>query len=970
MAKLIVDLSGQNGLLERHQGDLNSTSASPNLRYLGADGTFADGIFNPLKTYGYMSPSVNSFTTLTGIIKSPINSIQYDPTANVTYLSENGENILKLDGLNDLSVSNYLTVATTSDIKDMLLYEINDTKSLFYVVDSNSPVVYSFSSIRTGGTYVGFKTIDTTKGINALNNNLTVEGLSTGAIYYSVVSTAGESWATGLVRKIAQQINTLDFATYGTRHTNSVDVTGINMLLSREGGTGTGITMKVSICTAASASVAPFTSRGVWSDAVTNYVVNDTVTNGGFTWACLLNHNASTTSNEEPGVGSNWRQYWCRFGAPSSTVVASGTFALSSLSNLDNYSTTRTYIDFGGVVSLSLGTEYWILLEEVGSVMSGSTDKCAWLGTTNATGAYFRYARTFTTTGTLWRDSNPNGGDDLSVRHDDFDFTLVLNRSDDWSLSSAVGKFSTGTGKTSFLYNSDNALMYWFIDNSVHTIDGSLTGGTIGRVDSDVLRFASYIIPVDVAETRSRMYIAIQSSNRTTATDPRTYGASKAGVYIWDRRTQVVGASDYYPCPGAKEIKSVFTSSRGDVNAITVNNSGFSEIRGISGNQYAVLHTFEKDGYPTSRRSISQVDGVSIWLGANGIFYAYGSITNNEKAQLYKIGTMAAQASSSLITGPVLTGHTEATQPRLGVLFGYSDSTNLAEILVDSYASSNRDSSRVLDGASTGQIIGQTFVATSGAITRAQFFLQNTGGTSTGTMTAVLYATASGAPTTLLATSTAVNVNTLTTATYSLISFTFDGTYELAAGTTYFIGVNDSAITGATVQVGSDNSSPTHSGTGYRQISGAFFANADDTIFYVYTSVGGYLKKWYPNGDGTIDSVAQVAAQGDIYTKVYTLPSLATIKYMRLMMAPGVNSGTTTVANLKCYYNQSATAAWTKAITLDDIKKGWKNIEVNKNNINFVQFEIEYITNITLGVDDFKPMYIELEYADEGRINA
>ena len=357
-------------------------------------------------------------------------------------------------------------------------------------------------------------------------------------------------------------------------------------------------------------------------------------------------------------------------------------------------------------------------------------------------------------------------------------------------------------------FRLDNGLLYWFVENHVHTIDGSITGGGIGKATEDVLLFPSYIRVADVAETRSRMYIGIHTNERSTVADPRNFSSANIGVYIWDRRTQVQGTTDFYPAPGAKEIKSLFTSSSGDVLCITTSNSGFSEIRGINGNQYAVLHTFETNGYPQSRRGVSQIDNMTVWLGANGIFYAYGAVTNSEKKQLYKIGTMAGQTGAGLVCGPAFNGHEYSSGPRLGMFFGWRD-----------------------------------------------------------------------------------------------------------------------------------------------------------------TPSGIKVQKWYPNGNGTIDSIAQKPGQGDVFTKVYTLPSLATVKYLRLMMAPGVSTGTTTIANLKCYYNQSSTAAWTKAITLDDIHKGWKNIEINKNNINFIQFEIEYITSITLGDSDFKPMYIELEYADENRIN-
>jgi len=50
-----------------------------------------------------------------------------------------------------------------------------------------------------------------------------------------------------------------------------------------------------------------------WSNAVTNYAIGDRVVNAGASWICTVAHDASTTPNEEPGVGSNFAQYWTKF---------------------------------------------------------------------------------------------------------------------------------------------------------------------------------------------------------------------------------------------------------------------------------------------------------------------------------------------------------------------------------------------------------------------------------------------------------------------------------------------------------------------------------------------------------------------------------------------------------------------------------------------------------------------------------
>ena len=123
--------------------------------------------------------------------------------------------------------------------------------------------------------------------------------------------------------------------------------------------------------------------------------------------------------------------------------------------------------------------------------------------------------------------------------------------------------------------------------------------------------------------------------------------------------------------------------------------------------------------------------------------------------------------------------------------------------------------------------------------------------------------------------------------------------------------------------------------------------------------------KLFRNGD----SLAQNPAQGDVYTKLYTLPSLATVKYIRGFHIPGATTGSTTQATVKLYFNQNTSADMTFTITLDDVERGWVDWEINKPNVNFIQMEIEWATATTINSDTYRPMYFEVEYADEGRIN-
>lgn len=123
------------------------------------------------------------------------------------------------------------------------------------------------------------------------------------------------------------------------------------------------------------------------------------------------------------------------------------------------------------------------------------------------------------------------------------------------------------------------------------------------------------------------------------------------------------------------------------------------------------------------------------------------------------------------------------------------------------------------------------------------------------------------------------------------------------------------------------------------------------------------LIKWYPHGTGTINSVAQVANQGNVYTPVTYLSRMSDVHDMHIYCAPGTNVTTDTVATVKLYFNQSSTAGITKTITKKDVSRGYVHIDIGKSFINAIQVEVEWDTSLTLGVDDFTPSMAVVNYS-------
>lgn len=795
MTKLIIDLSGREGLVDKYYGDVNDTTSKPHLRYIGSDGQFAEGIWNPLVKYGYLSPANNTYNYLSSTgLDSKIISFQYDSPNDTLYLAEEGSKIHQLDGLDDTTLTTYKTLSTGT-IKDMLIYEVNESKTVIYAVDGGTPALGSYVSFEfVGDGYLPLLTKDP----NVIgNDSLFVQMEDAGS---------ASSYTATFFRKWAQSFDSDDMT--------SLTVGSVVLKIAENFTTDPSLTtVKVSIQGNLGSNDAPFNSRGAWSTS-TSYAVDDTVTSGGFTWACIQAHTSSASN--QPITGGAQEDFWTIFyGAPDESDIVSAT---ATCDNFDDYGTlvgqdpTAYEFVFSSETTLTNNTKYWIVIEEVGTNM-GASDELR-LQTTASNDRNTGYPDNMCMgyndqlSSGYWASVNPNHDYDDTAY-----FELRTTNGEGWTKDIANGKFDAEYNLEQFLFLSDNGLVYWFNGNQVHTIDGSAVGGIAGTVNEGVLLFPSYITVPDAAETRGRMYIGVQTSDRTDYTDKtddsKFFNAFRAGVYVWDKRSQVTASTDYFPAPGAKEIRNIFVTATGDIAAITVNHEGFTEIRQLVGNQMGVIKTLGKEAYPPTRRGVVQLSNMSVWLGNDAIWYGYGSVEPGGVIGVFKLGSAKA----------ITDGNTED----LGSIY--------------------------LGNESTGPAI-------------------------------------------------------------------YLGYIETAAP-----------------------------------------AN--------------YLAKWHPYGEGTISSNAQVEETSqEVYTKVFQLPGLSTVRYIRGFHLPGtVNSAANVKGTVKCYINQSSTPEWTKPITETDVARGWFEKEWNKPNINFIQFSINWAGE-TIDTTTYRPMYLEVEYADEGRINS
>lgn len=157
MAKLQIDLSGRAGLAPRFWGDIDRTVATPELRILGKEGQMADGIYNPFRRYGYMSPSNATFTDVTldnasvGVLSSSI----YDSVNDDFYFMDRQEcQIYKGDGLDDVALTrvNGHGATGTPVSMDLEIYQINGSRKIFYVYEKSGNLEVGVSNLPFDNT--------------------------------------------------------------------------------------------------------------------------------------------------------------------------------------------------------------------------------------------------------------------------------------------------------------------------------------------------------------------------------------------------------------------------------------------------------------------------------------------------------------------------------------------------------------------------------------------------------------------------------------------------------------------------------------------------------------------------------------------------------------------------------------------------------------------------------------------------
>jgi hypothetical protein len=130
-------------------------------------------------------------------------------------------------------------------------------------------------------------------------------------------------------------------------------------------------------------------------------------------------------------------------------------------------------------------------------------------------------------------------------------------------------------------------------------------------------------------------------------------------------------------------------------------------------------------------------------------------------------------------------------------------------------------------------------------------------------------------------------------------------------------------------------------------------------ITFAYTDGTVKTKKIYPFDTKNGSNSVQTVNVGNVYTLVNLIPIDSLVQRVRVYNAPTVGTGSTTIATLKIFFNQSTSATFpdgmTKTITKDDAHRGYVDFNIGKAYVNAIQLKVEWDTSITLDGDIYLP---------------
>lgn len=943
MPKVNVDLTGEMGLAPTFAGDLNDTTATPQLRYVGTQGSFADGIFDPLRVQGYMSPANNTYTALTGTITDPIISSVYSASADTTYLAEDGIKLATVSTLSGTAVTETTFFTDDSFFKDLAIYEINDFESLFYLWTQDTPATSTVTNIN-----LGYKAVNSSKGAFEIAAEVfgTLDADETGVESMSAATNAG----------LGQKFTTADFFDvigYG--------VSGVRLRLENPFYPITPTyTLQVGIQTDSGG----FPSGSFVAGASVTVAASSVLPGGAFDYVyfdfgVVVNLTASTvyhivvqTTAPIP-VGSQ-SMYWLT-SANNNTLYSNGqteryngaTWSRASLTNESfDFAIVLNRYDYLGYTSETIsGDAEFVTVGETSSSVTASGVSRSWSHTTNG---------------------SPNSCITVGVQIGSGSDLVTVMTCDGNAMTLQRKDLNTGSGLAGYSY----VYTITGIGAGSHTMQLNVSGGAIALTALAVSYYG-------VDQTTPMQYcVATHITGGAGSASVNVTGATLAGwmPFSFAHTDNGGGSSAISAGTGTTlEIQNASDTRTGIFDAGTAQTSTATYVLRYTDNATAKYFICYGPMKPAATASIVErtptiiqqdVEGF-LHPAQNGFLYIF---TGN---RVHKFDGGSTGGLSGTLTADVL------TFPSYFKALDAVDSNSLVYIPIETSTTAEPDS-RWFDADQIGvyswdyQSILSTirnYYPAPGARSLKRIFLDSEGDVRLITINedgfTEIRSLTSGKFT--IDYTLGLNSYPLTRDAFSYVNSMC--TWLGKDGITYMLGKIRPDSKEALYKVGTVNGLAVGTMTmGVFQVGNALANQSRDGVLISYhdSTAGNKLVRWYPHGVGTISTVAQLASAGNVYTLVIQMPTLAKINYMRFYHAPVGTASTTVRGTITTYTNQSTTPARTDNVTAKDVKTGYMYVKLGQAlqaNLFAVQFKLSWPTTGAMSTStDWMPRMLEIDY--------
>ena len=1027
MADLILELNGKKGLGSNFAGDIDMVVPKPELS-IDDDTGLASGFFNPYLRDGYLSPTVVTDVTLTYDTQptARLSASVYDHSKDIAYFSEYGSKIYKLDGLSDTSFTKIHDLGSGKTIQDIEIYDVNSNKNLFYLY-SDTSTVDTLSLDRRGlwiTTNVEINPSASTKP-SVLYSESVKRGMSTTSHVVVVPSGTNISCIVQVYGTVTTL--TLDGVAMTLVGSSSTifNIATITSSVYKTGNTGSG-TKTIALTTSGSATInivfventnvtTPVTIKsyipGITSSVISTGTYSDSVLSLSFPYVTSAYGEISTTptiTSYEPSAVTGGYGY-------SISVKPDG---------------TKMYLGAGGsgvanhhIYQFSLGTAYTIASGV--TYDSKSVDYSPQFGTDGVSGISFKpdgtkmYLASTNTApasfsvkqwnlSTAWDVSTATyatGKDLPSATGGNASFIQGISFSSD-GLHCYMGGSEGAYFPAIFQYDMTVA---WDLSTATYSkklrlstllaTSTSLACGPGCTMNADT----QFVLQLDVngdsilalnfnplyPKDISKCTLAVSSTGTTETFSNASYTPfstlSSAGNNIYYRRNEGGAAADDVT---RLALQSAITPSQStNTNTISINASANNDewvavmlnadSKRIDCGIMSLASNSVKDDTWLSQTlgvSLNSHSGYNFIRKAdNGFAYVF---TNN---RVSKIDGTITGGTNGYVTKDVLTFPetftiTDAVDYRSQLYIAVQQYQNPATLTTSIGSAGVYVWNRISTSIYSAEYLELPGVAKINKIYASPDGVLKLITTSDNGITEIRKYAYNDSRGIIFRVEKTLGIGAYPESPDSFTSIgdkvtwiANDGNmyvekeniitkiHQIKAPGTGTAGLATNITTGAILY-----------GSGIETSGNNYRTNKQGITYSYLDGSTVYTKRVYPFDLTTGTDAAQTPHQGDVYTKVKYIPIGSNVRTLRIYNAPITGTGTTVIATVKLYFNQSTTASiptgMTKSITKDEAKRGYVDFKINSSNIQAIQVEIEWSTSVTLGADTYLPSFAVVNY--------